>query len=83
MPIMAPMADVVGITRQSAVLAFQLGDGFSNVISPTSGYFMAALAIGGIPWDKWAKWMFPLFLIWSLIGAVLVAVSVMINYGPF
>lgn len=83
MPIMAPMADVVGITRQSAVLAFQLGDGFSNVISPTSGYFMAALAIGGIPWDKWAKWMFPLFMIWSLIGAVLVAVSVMINYGPF
>ncbi len=83
MPIMAPMADVVGITRQSAVLAFQLGDGFSNVISPTSGYFMAALAIGGIAWDKWAKWMFPLFLIWSVIGAVLVSISVMINYGPF
>lgn len=83
MPIMAPMADVVGITRQSAVLAFQLGDGFSNVISPTSGYFMAALAIGGIQWDKWAKWMLPLFLIWSAVGAALVATSVIINYGPF
>ena len=83
MPIMAPMADVVGITRQTAVLAFQFGDGFSNVISPTSGYFMAALAIGGIKWDKWAKWMLPLFLIWTAIGAILVAVSVLINYGPF
>ncbi|WP_313345348.1 YfcC family protein [Sedimentibacter sp.] len=83
MPIMAPMADLVGISRQSAVLAFQFGDGFSNVINPTSGYFMAAIAIGGIKWEKWAKWMLPLFLIWSLIGAVLMAVSVMIGYGPF
>lgn len=83
MPIMAPMADLVGITRQSAVLAFQFGDGFSNVINPTSGYFMAALAIGGIKWEKYAKWMLPLFLTWSAIGAVLVAVSVMIGYGPF
>ncbi|MBS4535771.1 YfcC family protein [Clostridium sp. D2Q-14] len=83
MPIMAPMSDVVGITRQTSVLAFQLGDGFSNVISPTSGYFMAAIAIGGITWEKWAKWMLPLFLIWTAIGAVFVALSVIINYGPF
>jgi len=83
MPIMAPMADVVGITRQTSVLAFQFGDGFSNVISPTSGYFMAAIAIGGIKWEKWAKWMLPLFLIWSGIGAALVFISVLINYGPF
>ena len=83
MPIMAPMADVVGITRQTAVLAFQFGDGFSNVISPTSGYFMAALAIGGIKWEKWAKWMLPLFLVWTLIGSSLVLISVIMNYGPF
>lgn len=83
MPIMAPMADLVGISRQTAVLAFQFGDGFSNVINPTSGYFMAAIAIGGIKWEKWAKWMLPLFLIWSFMGAVLIFVSVLINYGPF
>lgn len=83
MPIMAPMADVVGITRQTAVLAFQFGDGFSNVINPTSGYFMAALAIGGIKWDKYVKWFLPLFLIWLAIGVVLVSISVMIGYGPF
>ncbi len=83
MPIMAPMADLIGISRQSAVLAFQFGDGFSNVINPTSGYFMAAIAIGGIKWEKWFKFMWPLFLIWSVLGAILVAVSVMIDYGPF
>jgi len=83
MPIMAPMADVVGITRQTSVLAFQFGDGFSNVISPTSGYFMAAIAIGGIKWEKWARWMFPLFLIWTALGAAFVFVSVLIDYGPF
>ncbi|MBK5261542.1 MAG: putative basic amino acid antiporter YfcC [Peptostreptococcaceae bacterium] len=83
MPIMAPMADLVGISRQSAVLAFQFGDGFSNVINPTSGYFMAAIAIGGIAWEKWVKFMWPLFLIWSAIGAILVTISVVIGYGPF
>lgn len=83
MPIMAPMADIVGITRQTAVLAFQFGDGFSNVINPTSGYFMAALAIGGVKWEKWARWMLPLLLVWSIIGVTLVAISVIIGYGPF
>ncbi|ACB85425.1 YfcC family protein [Natranaerobius thermophilus] len=83
MPIMAPLADILEITRQTAVLAFQFGDGFSNVISPTSGYFMAAIAIGGISWDKWAKWMLPLFAIWTVVGAIFVAISVMIGYGPF
>lgn len=83
MPIMAPIADIAGISRQTAVLAYQFGDGFSNVISPTSGYFMASIAIAGVKWDKWAKWMLPLFLIWSLLGAILVTISVYIGYGPF
>lgn len=83
MPIMADVADIAGFTRQTAVLALQFGDGFSNVMSPTSGYFMAALAIAGIPWQKWFKWMLPLFLIWSILGFVLLSISVLINYGPF
>ncbi len=83
MPIMAPLADVVGVTRQTAVLAFQFGDGITNVISPTSGYFMAALAIGKIPWDKWVRFFFPLFLLWNLIAIVMVVGAVVINYGPF
>lgn len=83
MPIMAPISDIIGITRQTAVLAYQFGDGFSNNISPTSGVLMAALAIGGVGWDKWAKWMLPVFCVWSIIGAAFVAVATMISFGPF
>ena len=63
MPIMAPLSDMVGLTRQTAVLAFQLGDGISNMIFPTSGFFMAGLALAGIPWGRWIKWIFPFILI--------------------
>ena len=83
MPIIAPMADVIGVSRQTAVLAFQFGDGFSNVLTPTSGYFMAAIALSGISWTKWAKWLLPLFIIWTIVGSAFVAASVMIGYGPF
>lgn len=83
MPIMAPMADLVGITRQTAVLAFQFGDAFTNVFSPTSGYFMAALAIGGIQWSKWIKWVLPLFIAWNIVAGIFLAVAVTIGYGPF
>jgi len=83
MPIMAPLADVLDITRQTSVLAFQLGDSLLNVISPTSGYFMAALAIGGIKWDKWVKWFWPLFILWILISIAFMVIAVLIGYGPF
>ncbi|MDM8534079.1 YfcC family protein [Clostridiaceae bacterium HSG29] len=83
MPIMAPIADIIGLTRQTAVLAYQFGDGFSNNIIPTSGVLMAGLAIGGVSWDKWAKWMLPMFLIWSAIGAGFVMIATAISFGPF
>lgn len=55
MPIMAPLADLVGVERQVAVLAFQLGDAFTNVIVPTSGCLLGALAAARLDWGKWAK----------------------------
>ncbi|WP_324825855.1 C4-dicarboxylate ABC transporter permease [Sinanaerobacter sp. ZZT-01] len=76
MPIMKNIADLTSIPRQSAILAFQFGDGFSNVISPTSGYFMAALGIAGVNWREWAKFMFPLFAIWCMIGCVMLVISI-------
>lgn len=82
-PIMAPIGDVLGITRQTTVLAYQFADAFSNVLTPTSGFFMAAIAMSGISWTKWAKWFLPLFLLWFVIGAILVIVAVNIGYGPF
>ncbi|MDQ7862257.1 Na+/H+ antiporter NhaC family protein [Peribacillus frigoritolerans] len=55
MPIMAPLADIIGVTRQTAVLAYQLADGIGNILYPTSGYFMATLALAGVAWQKWVS----------------------------
>ncbi|MFC0266694.1 YfcC family protein [Kushneria aurantia] len=82
-PVMAPLADAIGLTRQVAVLAYNFGDGFTNIVTPTSGILMASIAIGGIPWIKWIKFVIPLLLIWMAIGAVALSIAVMINLGPF
>ncbi|SEH41673.1 Uncharacterized membrane protein YfcC, ion transporter superfamily [Halobacillus karajensis] len=82
MPILSPLADMIGVTRQVAVQAYQFGDGFTNSIFPTSGPLMASLAVAGVPWIKWAKWMFPLLLIWAGIAIVMLTVGVLINWGP-
>lgn len=80
MPIMAPLSDVVGVTRQVAVLAFQFGDGFSNMILPTNIVLMAILGVAGIPFDRWVRFITPLLL--KLLGAaaVTLVIAVMIGY---
>ena len=80
---MAPLGDLVGVTRQTACIAFQIGDGLSNVFTPTSGFFMAGLALAKIPWTKWAKWMLPLIGIQYVIGAIFVVIAQAIHLGPF
>ncbi|WP_042146645.1 YfcC family protein [Paucisalibacillus sp. EB02] len=75
MPIMAPLGDLVGVSRQTAVLAFQYGDGISNAFTPTAGVLMASLALAKIPWIKWMKWIFPLILIQYALGAIFVMVA--------
>lgn len=81
MPIMIPLSDMMDVTRQTAVIAFQLGDGISNVIAPTSGYFMAGLALARIPWTRWARWIIPLLLMQYLLGAILVTIAHFIGYS--
>jgi uncharacterized ion transporter superfamily protein YfcC len=83
MPILAPLGDLLGITRQTNVLAYQFGNGFTNIFTPTQGYFMAALGILKIPWSKWARWLLPLLAIWLVIGLVAVLVAHAIHWGPF
>jgi len=83
MPIMAPIADVIGITRQTAVLAFQFGDGLTNLVTPLSGPLIAALSLCKISWGKWLKWFMPLLITWFLICSVLLIIAVKIGYGPF
>lgn len=80
MPLMVPVADLVGVTRQTAVLAFQLGDGFSNSILPTSSSLMGFLALSRIPYAKWMKFILPLFLIWTLLGCIFMVIAVNIGY---
>ncbi len=84
MPIMAPLSEMVGTTRQVAVLAYQYGDGLTNSIVPTSSVLMAALAIaGGVPWDRWAKFIWRNMLGWILVGGVLISIAHIIKLGPF
>lgn len=83
MPIMVPLADMAGLNRQIACLASQFGDGFSNFMWPTVGSFIAILAGTGIPYQKWAKWFAPLFVILTLCTFGLLVIAVAINFGPF
>jgi uncharacterized ion transporter superfamily protein YfcC len=83
MPIMAPLADIVGINRQVAVTAYQFGDGFTNSIIPTSAVLMAGLSLAKVSYEKWVKFLWPLMLVWIGIGAVVLVVANAINYGPF
>lgn len=77
MPIMTPLADVYGLTRQVAVLAYQYGDGLSNTIFPVSSSLVASLAIAGVPFEKWLKYQIPLFCIWVVIVSIAICVAVM------
>lgn len=76
MPLMAPLSDVLGISRQTAVFAFTCGDGFSNTVIPTSGVLMAMLSLAGIPYTTWLRFMFPLFLRLLLVSAIFLAITV-------
>lgn len=81
MPIMAPLSDLLGVTRQTAVLAFQLGDGFAHILFPTSGYFMAALIIAGVPYQKWLKFYLPLFAMLAAISLVFLTIAHLIQWS--
>ncbi|HSL87916.1 MAG TPA: hypothetical protein VK870_01295 [Ignavibacteriaceae bacterium] len=70
MPIMAPLSDLAGVSRQTAILAFQLGE-YTNIIIPTSAVTMGALSMARVPWDKWAKWVLPLLIIFFILGLLL------------
>src|SRR5690554_362384 len=80
MPIMAPLADLVGIGRQTAVLAFQFGDGFANMLFPTNVILMSILGIAGILYDRWVRFVLPLYLKMLAAGSVALVVSVAIGY---
>lgn len=82
MPIVVPLADLIGMTRQTAILAFNFGDGFCNYILPTSTALMGIIGAANIPYDRWMKFMWKMFALWLAVGTVLVVIAQMIHLGP-
>ena len=82
-PMMAEFSDLMGISRQINVLAFQFGDGFTNMITPTSGVLIGALGIARVPYAKWAKFIFPFILILIIIGFLLLLPTIYLPLNGF
>ena len=80
MPLMAPISDLVGVTRQTAVLAYQFGDGMMNMIVPTNPVLMGILGIAGIPYDRWFRFIAPLMVKLILAASVVMVFAVWIDY---
>lgn len=83
MPILVPLGDVIGLTRQATVIAFQFGDGLTGMVAPTSASLMGYLAVAGIPFDRWFRFALPLLGIWLAIGTFVTALAAIIHLGPF
>lgn len=83
MPIMAPFSDLIGVSRQATVVAFQFGDGFTNLITPTSGVLIGVLEVARIPYEKWVKWITPFMIILIILGFLLLIPTVTMELNGF
>ncbi|MBR6731615.1 MAG: YfcC family protein [Bacteroidales bacterium] len=83
MPIMAPFSDLIGVSRQATVLAFQFGDGFTNMITPCSGVLMAVLSVAKIPYEKWVRFVWKFILALIVIGFLLLLPTVFMTLPGF
>lgn len=81
MPLMAPLSDLVGVTRQTAVLAFQLGDGLTNILVPTSAALMGCLGAARLDWAQWLRFIIPLQLGLFVLASIAVVVAVVIGFS--
>lgn len=82
-PILVPLADLVGITRQLTVTAYCFGDGFSNLAYPTNPVLLICLGLSMVSYSRWIKWTLPLWFFVGLLTLVFLGIGLMINYGPF
>lgn len=83
MPILSPLADIVGITRQTAVLAFDFGDGFSNMLFPSNALLLIALSFTVVSYPKWLRWTIPIQIFILIVTSLFLVFAVYINFGPF
>jgi uncharacterized ion transporter superfamily protein YfcC len=82
-PIMAPFSDLVGVSRQAMVMAFQFGDGFTNMLTPTSGVLIGVLGIARIPYGTWLKWVWKFILALILLGFLLMLPTLWLDLPGF
>jgi uncharacterized ion transporter superfamily protein YfcC len=82
-PILMPLADLVGVNRQIAVSAYTFGDGFSNMVYPTNAALLITLSLTVIPYPKWLRWVLGLWVLIIPVTVVFLAIAVALNYGPF
>jgi uncharacterized ion transporter superfamily protein YfcC len=83
MPMMSQFSDLIGVSRQATVMAYQLGDGFTNMITPTSGVLLGVLSVARIPYEKWFKWVLPLMIILIILGFFLLIPTVYLDLKGF
>ena len=83
MPIMAPFSDLIGVSRQATVLAFQFGDGFTNMITPCSGVLMAVLSVAKIPYEKWFRFIWKFILTMVVMGFLLLLPTLFLELPGF
>jgi len=83
MPMMSQFSDLIGVSRQATVMAFQFGDGFTNMITPTSGVLIGVLGIARIPYEKWVKWIAPLMAVLIIVGWLLLLPTVLMDLSGF
>ena len=83
MPIMAPFSDMIGVSRQATVLAFQFGDGFTNMITPCSGVLMAVLSVAKIRYEKWIRFIWKFILLMVLMGFLLLLPTLFVEMPGF
>jgi uncharacterized ion transporter superfamily protein YfcC len=83
MPIMSQFSDLIGVSRQATVMAFQLGDGFTNMITPTSPVLIGVLGVARIPYEKWFRWVLPFMVILIVAGWLLLIPTVTMELNGF
>lgn len=83
MPIMAPFSDLIGVSRQATIMAYQFGDGFTNMITPTSPVLIGVLGVAKIPYEKWVKWIGGFMVILIVLGLLLLIPTVVLNLNGF
>lgn len=82
LPIMIPLGEIIGLTRQTTILAFQIGDGVTNLFNPALGGLIAMLSFCRVPFDRWLRFITPLALMILVVAWVFLIFSVYINWGP-